>query len=187
MIFNPGNITQFTHNILSKFINENDIVIDATLGNGHDTFFLADKVGNNGKVYGFDIQEKALKSVKEKLKKHNITNTELVLDSHENIDKYIQKQVSAVVFNLGYLPNSNRKITTTPDKTITAINKSLSLLKQEGIITIVSYIEHDGGKNEYNALKYYLKSLDEKEYTVIEYGIINSKKLPPVLFMIIKR
>ncbi len=38
---------------------EGDIVIDATMGNGHDTQFLAELVGENGHVYAFDIQESA--------------------------------------------------------------------------------------------------------------------------------
>ena len=39
-----------------------DYAVDATLGNGHDTCFLAEIVGDSGKVFGFDIQKKRLKA-----------------------------------------------------------------------------------------------------------------------------
>ena len=41
---------------------EGDYAVDATLGNGHDTCFLAEIVGDNGKVFGFDIQKRRLKA-----------------------------------------------------------------------------------------------------------------------------
>ena len=47
---------------LEKVINKGDIVVDATMGNGYDTKYLAEKVGEEGFVYSFDIQETALKS-----------------------------------------------------------------------------------------------------------------------------
>ena len=43
--------------------------MDATVGNGHDTVFLARLVGETGKVIGFDIQEQAIKNTTERLEK----------------------------------------------------------------------------------------------------------------------
>lgn len=37
-----------------------DTVIDATAGNGHDTVFLAQLVGRQGRVWAFDVQSSAL-------------------------------------------------------------------------------------------------------------------------------
>ena len=45
--------------VRSQVVRAGDTVIDATLGNGHDTLELARLVGPNGLVHGFDIQEKA--------------------------------------------------------------------------------------------------------------------------------
>ena len=45
---------------LSAHIKEGGTCIDFTMGNGHDTAWLSKAVGETGKVYAFDIQEKAL-------------------------------------------------------------------------------------------------------------------------------
>ena len=46
--------------VLESAIRPGDRVIDATLGNGHDTCMLAALVGEQGRVYGFDIQPDAV-------------------------------------------------------------------------------------------------------------------------------
>ena len=50
-------ITEYCHHILEEYIEEGDICIDATAGNGGDTEFLCQKVGETGNVYAFDVQE----------------------------------------------------------------------------------------------------------------------------------
>ena len=47
-------ITEYCHHILEEYIEEGDICIDATAGNGGDTEFLCQKVGETGNVYAFD-------------------------------------------------------------------------------------------------------------------------------------
>ena len=54
-------ITVCSHS-LANGSKEGDYAVDATLGNGHDTCFLAKIVGDNGKVFGFDIQKRQLKA-----------------------------------------------------------------------------------------------------------------------------
>ena len=50
-------VTEVNKIYLENIINEDDVVIDATMGNGYDTVYLAKKVGPKGKVYAFDVQE----------------------------------------------------------------------------------------------------------------------------------
>ena len=45
---------------ISSHVKEGGTVCDFTMGNGHDTLWLSEKVGENGKVYAFDIQQAAL-------------------------------------------------------------------------------------------------------------------------------
>ena len=45
-----------------------ETVVDATAGNGNDTQFLAELVGENGHVLAFDIQQAALDSTAERLR-----------------------------------------------------------------------------------------------------------------------
>ena len=55
MIYNALNIT---HEFLKATVKPGANVIDATSGNGFDTVFLCELVGNSGHVTAFDIQEK---------------------------------------------------------------------------------------------------------------------------------
>ena len=48
----------FSHQLLKEVVEPGDFVIDATMGNGHDTAFLAELVGPSGEVFAFDIQKK---------------------------------------------------------------------------------------------------------------------------------
>ena len=52
------------HYWLKEIIEPDDIVIDATMGNGFDTIFLAQLTK---KVYSFDVQDAAIVSTQEKL------------------------------------------------------------------------------------------------------------------------
>ena len=47
---------------IESHIKEGGTVVDFTMGNGHDTLWLSNKVGANGKVYAFDVQQAALDS-----------------------------------------------------------------------------------------------------------------------------
>jgi len=58
---------QLAHLWLNDFLKPGATAVDATVGNGHDTLFLARIVGANGRVYGFEIQEKALHNTLELL------------------------------------------------------------------------------------------------------------------------
>lgn len=82
-------ITDINKFYLENIINEGDIVIDATMGNGYDTRYLAEKVGEKGFVYAFDIQEEAIKSTRKKLEKEGYTDrVVLIFDGHENESIY---------------------------------------------------------------------------------------------------
>ena len=128
-----------------------ETVVDATAGNGNDTLFLAELVGENGHVYAFDIQQAALDSTAKRLGELN-ERVSLILDSHENVEKYVNGQIGGAVFNLGYLPHSeDLSIVTKPDSTIKAIHTMLGMLKKGGIIAVSVYDGHEGGAEERDA------------------------------------
>ncbi|QGU96779.1 methyltransferase domain-containing protein [Clostridium bovifaecis] len=169
-------------------LRSGDTVIDATMGNGNDTVFLAGLVGKEGKVYSFDIQDIAIENTEEKLKSANIfSNVKLIHDGHENIDKYVNEKVKLVMFNLGYLPSASHEITTKAETTITAIKKSLEVLDRDGVILLVIYHGHDNDKMERCAVEKLASNLDQKEYNVIRLEFINQMNNPPLLIAIEKR
>ena len=55
-------VLPFARSLLQTAVKEGDYAVDATLGNGHDTCFLAEIVGDSGKVFGFDIQKRQSKA-----------------------------------------------------------------------------------------------------------------------------
>ena len=63
--------------------------IDATMGKGHDTLFLAELVGEKGRVLSMDVQPAALEATAALLQKHQMTKrVQLVLDGHEHMGAY---------------------------------------------------------------------------------------------------
>lgn len=67
---------EMAHDFLAEVVTQDDIVVDATMGNGHDTLFLA-KLAKQ--VYAFDIQEQALEKTQERLNQAGMTNAQLIL------------------------------------------------------------------------------------------------------------
>lgn len=170
--------------ILKEYLKNGDTVIDATLGNGYDTKTLLEIVGKTGKVYAYDVQEEAINSSKENLKDFKNYMVEFIQKSHEFMD-YKEKNISAIVFNLGYLPNSNHHIKTNSMSTIKALEKGLKFLKINGIISVTAYLGHDDGE-EYRALKKFCQNLNSKKYKVIEVNPINQSEISPKLIVIQK-
>lgn len=161
--------------------------VDATMGNGYDTLFLARKTENSGMVYAFDIQEDALLQTRRKLEKEGLgERVKLIKDGHENMDLYVEGPVDAVMFNLGYLPRGDSTIVTRPRSTLVAVKKALVLLKKGGLITIVLYTGHDGGKEEKDILCAYLSGLDPKMYAVLHCMYMNQSSSPPEVILIEK-
>lgn len=64
MIYNALNIT---HEFLKATVKPGANVIDATSGNGFDTVFLCELVGNSGHVTAFDIQREAVNATQNRV------------------------------------------------------------------------------------------------------------------------
>lgn len=181
-----NSLTQ-SHKYIEQFVKEGDVVIDATAGNGNDTLFLAGLVGERGHVYAFDVQQIALDKTDEKLKSKGLRDrVELIKDGHENLDKYVNREIKAVMFNLGYLPRGDHNIRTNADTTIDAVEKALELIVPGGIITIVVYHGGDSGFDEKVQVMEFLEKLDPKKYVVMKTEYINQVNCPPILVCIEK-
>ncbi|WP_129597107.1 tRNA (mnm(5)s(2)U34)-methyltransferase [Anaerophilus nitritogenes] len=179
--------TTFGQEILKNMIYKGDVVVDATMGNGHDTLFLANMVGVDGRVFSFDIQDLAIENTKKLLQENKIENVCMIKDGHENMDRYIEKEVSAIIFNLGYLPKGDHKIVTKANTTIVALQKSLQLLKKEGLIMMVIYPGHKEGEQEKKEIIEFTQNLDSITYHVFEINYTNQNKKPPMLLGIVKK
>ncbi|MFV0425144.1 MAG: tRNA (mnm(5)s(2)U34)-methyltransferase [Bacilli bacterium] len=166
------NVLSFSKQLLIENLKKEDIVVDATIGNGHDTLFLCQ---NFKYVYGFDIQEIAVEATRNKL--GDYSNYELILASHERVGDFVT-ECSGAIFNLGYLPNFDHAITTNFNSTIKAVESLLSIIKN-GIIVIVVYTGHDEGE-EARELEKFLSKIDKK-HDVLKYQFINRVNSPYIL------
>ncbi|MDK2835376.1 MAG: hypothetical protein PWP21_153 [Thermosediminibacterales bacterium] len=181
------NALGFSKLLISSVIKQGDTVIDATAGNGKDTLFLAEKVGPNGRVFSFDIQQVSIDKTRQLLIANKMEKRVILIKSgHENLESYINMPVKAAMFNLGYLPGGDHSIITKPDTTIKAIKACLGLLEHGGLITIVIYTGHPGGNEEKKEIFDFTSTLEQTKFNVISYCFINQKNNPPQLVAIEK-
>ncbi|MFO0937345.1 MAG: DUF1653 domain-containing protein [Gemmataceae bacterium] len=159
-------ITEQVHALLRDVVRPGETVVDATAGNGHDTLFLAQLVGPEGRVIAFDCQEIAIGNTARKLAEHDWHNVSLVLGSHADLDKHLTAPVAAVTFNLGYLPGGDHARITMADSTRSAITSACRHLRPGGIITIVAYVGHPGGREEAEAVAELCEDLPKPPFTV---------------------
>lgn len=182
------NAVEISKAIMKAYVKPGYIVLDCTVGNGNDTVLLSRLVGEKGKVYGFDIQSIAIEVTKEKLRNEGLENRAIIIkDSHEFIDKYIFQKLDFIIYNLGYLPKGNKEIKTKASSTIKSIRKALPLLNSNGIMLVTCYTGHEGGMEEWETIKHYFSSLDQKEYNVLEFNFINQNNNPPILYGLEKK
>lgn len=173
---------QMAHAFLEEVVTDEDIVVDATMGNGHDTLFLGRLAK---KVYAFDIQEQAIEQTTKRLAEAKLDNVELFLTGHENVDQYVES-IKAAIFNLGYLPSADKSVITQPHTTIQALEKLCQRLVIGGRIAIMIYYGHEGGDVERDAVLDFVSQLPQQEFTVALYKTINQINQPPFLVMIEK-
>ena len=167
--------------LLAPALHPGGTAADFTMGNGHDTLFLS-RALPGGKVWAFDIQPAALEATRALLAENGAgDNVQLILDSHSNLDRYIQTPLDAGVFNLGYLPWADKTITTRRETTLEAVEKALSLLRVGGVLVIVIYPGHEEGRLEGEALQQKLSTLDPKRYDVLLHRLIHVPKCPYIL------
>lgn len=173
-------IIPFAHKKISEYVTENDIAVDMTAGNGNDTLYLSSIAKH---VYAFDIQENAIATSKSLLDKHHVSNVSLIHDSHINVSQYVKDSVSVAVFNLGYLPNGDKSITTTASTTLQALDALLPLMKKQSLISITIYIGHEQGIVESNMVKEYAMNLPSNQYNVLLYSMLNKNNAPYNIFI----
>ena len=166
-------------NFILTHLRPGDVAVDYTMGRGHDTEFLSKTVGKDGKVYAFDIQPDAVNSSAENLKKAGCEpNYTLFNVSHHRVKEFVHEKVRAGMFNLGYLPGSDRKVTTMHETTLAAIDSAIEIMDRDAIILIAIYPGHAEGELEGRLVGEKLSKLDRHFYTVACFKMLNSPTSP---------
>lgn len=176
-------------------MHKGDIVIDATCGNGYDTVamlkMVADESGH-GRVYGMDIQTEALENTSSLLDE-TVTQKEKELVKlfpicHSRMDEVLPENtaVRLVAFNLGYLPGGDKGIITTSKTTLLALEASKKMLILGGLISLVVYVGHPGGREELETVEAFASGLCVDGWICCKFQMLN-RPLAPVLVFIFKR
>jgi predicted methyltransferase len=153
------------HEYMRPRVRAGGIGVDATAGRGHDTVFLARLLGPEGVVHACDVQPAALAATQQRWLTLAAPKAELHLHAcgHESMKQSLADQgvtqLQAVIFNLGYLPGTDHAITTSTATTLTALQDLLTLLTPGGILTVVAYPGHPGGREELDAILTWARQL----------------------------
>ena len=162
--------------------------IDATMGNGHDTQWLCERVGEGGRVYAFDVQPEAVARTRERLTGAGLMGrASLYCLGHERMAEVVHEPVDAVMFNLGWLPGAAHGVTTCLGTTMRAVNLALTLLKPGGVMTVCVYPGHEEGARELRAMEQWAERLDPARYDAMLRRYLNQPADPPRLFAVRRR
>jgi 16S rRNA C1402 N4-methylase RsmH len=179
----PPRPTELLHLLLRIEIAAGDFAIDATAGNGHDTLFLANAVGETGKVLAIDIQPRAIESTAARLDSEGLRDrVALHLGSHADLVAIAgNHHPSVIIFNLGYLPGGDHGLITRTETTLKALAAAVEILKQGGVLAVVCYPGHHGGDEEASAVEDFFAS--RPAHRSARYGLIATERPAPFLIL----
>lgn len=175
------NALGLSHQYVRQVVQAGDRVVDATAGNGGDTVFLAGLVGISGHVDAFDIQADALSNTLRRLQEAGLAgHCSLHLASHARMAEHVSPGLSAVMFNLGYLPGGDHSIGTQAESTLAALSQAMKLIRPGGIITLGIYYGGDSGFAERDAVLDFLRRINVHDYAVQKIEMLNAVSCAPV-------
>ncbi len=174
-------VTEIVHDLVRPHVQPGDAALDGTAGNGHDTLFLAQCVGPTGRVFAWDIQPLAVARTAALLEKHGVTWVELISGDHAELEKRPDCAFAAAIFNLGYLPASDRTVVTSLVSSTRAIRAAIERLAPGGIVTVLAYTGHAGGTEEAEAIHDLMRAT---EYRFDEVAFPGGRTAPPRLLML---
>jgi SAM-dependent methyltransferase len=176
-------LTRVAHEAITQRLKSGDLAIDATVGNGFDTLFLARRIAPGGRVIGFDVQSVALDAARRRLAEADLLAcVELHRLGHERLGATLPAEwhgrVAAVTFNLGYLPGGDKRLITRATTTLPALWQALAVLRPGGLLSLLVYRGHDGAADEADAVARWAQGLDGR------YLVAVHESAGPLLYLI---
>ena len=183
------------------------MAVDATCGNGHDACFLARHMaacaGDHAySVLSFDIQQAALDSARVlagELPEEQRGRLFFLRQSHDRLTEALHEhqaeflasgvraRLAVVMYNLGFLPRSDKRVTTMKDTTLASLEQAAAALAPDGLLCVHAYGGHPGGLEELEAVEAWCSGLPFADWLVMRYAACNKPRNPEVLFLAWKR
>ncbi len=171
------------------------LAVDGTCGNGHDTLFLAQTLlrlrpEGGTLVLSFDIQADALATARRRLDDLCPTaDVRFVPAGHENLATHLPPDTAffAAMYNLGFLPGSDKRVVTRSATTLLSLQSALEHLRPGGVCAVHAYGGHAGGGEELRAVENFFAELPFDAFSVARYSFYNKPRNPEVLFLAEKR
>lgn len=181
----PPRPTHIAHEILADHLRAGALAIDATAGNGHDTLFLAERVGPAGRVLAFDIQDAAINVAKARIKDAGFSErVEWHCESHARLAQHAAAgSISVVMFNLGYLPGEDHQVTTRTEETLLGLAAAEQVLGKGGALSVVCYPGHEQGAMESDAVTVWMETLTQRGWKLARYQMVGTRNPAPFLLL----
>jgi hypothetical protein len=196
-----GRTTHAAHAVWAAVLGSRQgaFAVDATAGRGGDTVALARLCGPAGRVLALDAQadavEAAVAAVRAAVDEAAATGQQLApvdvrLACHSTLGDILRAPVppggappwpppAVVAFNLGFLPGAaHTGVTTAPATTLAALAAAVDAMAPGGAITVASYVGHDGGAEEADAVEGALGGLDPADWIVAATRLLNRPAAP---------
>lgn len=202
------------HAALREHCSCGDVVLDATAGNGHDTVFLAGLVGGGGLVLALDRQAEALENTGRLLARHGLATVggkacdpagrvaavRLIRGDHRDMAALLDRELpkgpegigagqpglAAAVFNLGFLPGSDKRMRTEAASTRAALEAVWPRLRPDGLLSVHTYSGHPGAREEAEAVAAWMRALPWRDARVTACAQWNKTEHPETLFLAVK-
>ncbi len=174
------------HRLLPDLIEDGDAVVDATCGNGKDSVVLARVLcqKKSTSLHCIDIQEQAVEHTKTLLLREVpdfFEHVRFYVGSHETLPSVGSPGPKLILYNLGWLPGSDKTVTTRVSSTLISVTRALELLRPGGVVNITCYPGHKEGEEEERALTLLSDSLDPKRWNCTFARTTNRHRAPSLL------
>ncbi|XP_019457325.1 PREDICTED: uncharacterized protein LOC109357746 isoform X2 [Lupinus angustifolius] len=191
-LFGKKRATDIAHMVWKGIVQKGDTVIDATCGNGFDTLAMLNLVSDDshkGYVYALDIQKDALDKtsllLEESLDSNEKQLVKLFNICHSKMEEVVPTNaaVRLVAFNLGYLPGGDKEIITRSETTLLALEAAKRIIIPGGLISIVVYVGHPGGREELETVETFAARMSVEDWICCKLGMLNRPNSPIPIFL----
>lgn len=174
------------HDIWRRHLRPGDYVIDATCGQGHDALTALQLILPAGHIWCIDIQKTAIEKTRACIESSCSTtlakHVTFLQQCHSKLPK-LDKPPKLIIYNLGYLPGSDKKIRTQKSSTMESLNDALMLIQEDGLISIMLYPGHKEGREEEEMILPFVRALDSKLFRVFTFTNLHRLSAPHLLLI----